>query len=250
MPYHIDLRNYGLDGRPGMGGSIPGFPIWLNDGPDAFVLTTAERRQALAGVSWFLEFAKDGLPLTASGYLKPVDVGALAAVLPEAGRWHGKKNREDLTPAVAEFRQAMHELGLIRKFKGRLILTPAGRQCRGHPEMVWEHVTHRVIPPQGTIRHDVTMLCLIHTVAGQYRDLELVANQLTTMGWTVGRGLPVEPSDLWGCIGGVDAIIDNMYLANHPGWWRDSTVPKTARAFSYRALSVSRTLVMNRLPKA
>jgi len=41
-----------------------------------------------------LERRDVGLPLTAAGYLKPVDVEGLAAVLPTIGDWIGKPDGE------------------------------------------------------------------------------------------------------------------------------------------------------------
>ncbi|ROP65607.1 hypothetical protein [Curtobacterium sp. ZW137] len=47
-----------------------------------------DRRAALTAHRWFLERASgDGMPLTAAGYLKPVDVRAAAAVLPAMHGW-------------------------------------------------------------------------------------------------------------------------------------------------------------------
>lgn len=245
MAFRINLHSHNL-ATGSDGPSLPGFPIWIDNNPEDFALTVSDKRDALAGVLWFLSHAKEGLNLTAAGYLKPADVEALAAVLPEAGRWLGKRNREDLTPPVAEFRQAMHGFGLIRKSKGRLVLTPAGRYFRDDPDALWQVLVEKITPEPGTFAHDFVMLVLIHTLDGHRWDIATVCDQLTGMGWSHSKtGLPVQPQDLWFCKSQVDAVLDNMIPPGLSWWHHDVAMPIAARAFAYEALVADRASVLS-----
>lgn len=90
---------------------------------------TIDHATALAAYRWILEHAVgDGLPLTSSGYLKPADVQALAAVMPTMHGWIHKMAREVDVHPVLYFRECLKAIGLLRKYKGSLRLTKAGRE--------------------------------------------------------------------------------------------------------------------------
>lgn len=83
---------------------------------------------ALVAYRYLLERAGgDGLPLTAAGYLKPVDVQALAAAMPTMRDWIHKMAREIDAHPVLHFREYVKSIGLLRKYKGSLRLTRLGR---------------------------------------------------------------------------------------------------------------------------
>ena len=83
---------------------------------------------------------EDGAELTGAGYLKPDVVVRLGAETGIGEWWIGKVNREDHTPPIRQLRSAAQGLGLVRKHKGRLVLTPAGRRVRGNPASLWAHL--------------------------------------------------------------------------------------------------------------
>lgn len=41
---------------------------------------------------WFLDRATDGIPLTAAGYLKPIDVETASKVVPAVGDWIARRS--------------------------------------------------------------------------------------------------------------------------------------------------------------
>jgi hypothetical protein len=71
---------------------------------------------------------RDGLQLTADGYLKPAVVSQAGRELGWEYRWHGAANRESQTLPVLQLRQQLQAWKLLRKSKGRLVLTPSGRK--------------------------------------------------------------------------------------------------------------------------
>ena len=101
--------------------------------------------RALAPVTWFLDRAAQGdIPLTAAGYLRPTDVEVAARMLPAMRRWIGKANRESDSVPLLVFREALQSVGLLRKRKGVLRLTRAGRRAQSAPEELWNHLADRL----------------------------------------------------------------------------------------------------------
>lgn len=85
---------------------------------------------------WLLDrVVGDGLPLTAAGYLRPVDVRAAFDDWGLEDEWIGTGNREHTVP-VWEVREGALALRLVRRCKGRLLLTPLGAQARQDPEVL------------------------------------------------------------------------------------------------------------------
>ena len=73
----------------------------------------------------------DGLALTKAGHLRPLDVTALMTNLGWDSWWIGKNNREELTAPAGMLRRAAIQVKLVRKYKGTLRLTRAGRSLAG-----------------------------------------------------------------------------------------------------------------------
>lgn len=145
----------------------------------------------LAAYQWFLDRAVDGgIPLTAAGYLKPADVEAAALVVPGAASWIGKKNREDLTAPVLGFRQSLQAVGLLRKHRGRLLLTKAGAKAQQDPELLWMHLRDRLIPAEEGFDRDATLLLLAYAAdaAGEEMPTAAVATALEELGWRAEGG--------------------------------------------------------------
>ncbi len=78
----------------------------------------------------------DGLALTAAGWLPPAVVHEAMTELGWARHWIGKANREDQTLPVLLLRESAQQLGLIRKIKGRLVLTSAAKRLGMTPGVV------------------------------------------------------------------------------------------------------------------
>jgi hypothetical protein len=99
--------------------------------------------------TWFLDRAgAEGIKLTSAGYLPPADVEALAAELNLADEWIGKLNREAQTLPILDFRESVMRLGLLRKYRGALLATPAARKLRDNPAALWWHIAEHLPPPK------------------------------------------------------------------------------------------------------
>jgi len=151
--------------------------------------TAAVRRYA-----WLLDrIGDDGITLTAAGYLPPVHVSAAMAELGLDQEWIGKGNREDLTMPVLQLRESARWLGLVRKQRGRLLLTAAARRVRQDPVALWWHIAGRL--PEGSdasIEHHAGVLYLLGIAADRDTSTAsfraVVADVLTASGWHVDGG--------------------------------------------------------------
>lgn len=183
---------------------------------------------------WFLERAADGgIQLTASGYLKPADVTAAAALLPTMHGWIGKANRENDTFPVLDFRKALQTAGLLRKHKGSLLLTRAGHDAHAAWQTLWNHLADRLVPNRDGFDTDATLLLLLYTAtsAGSEPPLGMIADALNHLGWQSSDRTPITASDLYR-LPALD-VLRNVSTA-HPSagtWWRiDDGVAELARA--------------------
>ncbi|MEO6997547.1 MAG: plasmid pRiA4b ORF-3 family protein [Terracoccus sp.] len=107
----------------------------------------------------------DGISLTSAGYLPPRAVEQIFATLDLSSEWIGKGNREDLTPPVADLREAVRSLGLIRRVKGRLVPTALGRKLADDPERLLAQVAQR-LPLETDAFGRLTSLVLLLAVGG------------------------------------------------------------------------------------
>jgi hypothetical protein len=164
--------------------------------------TVDERAAALHPILWFLDHVgPTGLTITAAGYLRPEDVTAAARVIPAAADWIGARNREVQTTPVLEFRQMLQSTGLLRKAKGRLLLTKAGQKANGDPAALWRHLAQRLpIGKPNTFEGCSELLLLLHIASAPNADPPYVAiaTAMTELGWRRGNGEPVsEHQVMW-----------------------------------------------------
>ena len=102
--------------------------------------------------AWLLDRAGDErIRLTAAGYLPPAHVEAAATELGLLEDWIGKGNRESQTLPVLHLRETATKMGLLRKHRGMLLLTAAGRRLRTDPVSLWWHLAERM-PPRSADR--------------------------------------------------------------------------------------------------
>ncbi|MDQ6838290.1 MAG: plasmid pRiA4b ORF-3 family protein [Actinomycetota bacterium] len=180
----------------------------------------------------------EGIPLTSAGWMRPAAVKSIYQALRLEESWIGKGNREDLTPPVAELRQQVVAAGLLRKYRGRLVLTRLGRQVDGDASAIWEALAARLIP-----RGDVpfvracTALLLLHVAAGWPAGgatLDDVARLLTRAGWATRDGYPVNAGRVADAVNTVHDHLARLEGRERPTPWGQST--PTQRAMARAAL--------------
>lgn len=164
--------------------------------------TEDEWRAALRAYQWFLDRAMDdGIPLTAAGYPTPADVVTVAPLVPTVADWlrYGKNNRESGLGPLLDFRESLQKLGLLRKSKGRLLLTKAGRDAQKDVVKLRRHLVERlarVDDDRWTQQSTLLVLLYAATSAGDPLPLDSVAAALREFGWQDGHG-PVQAHHLY-----------------------------------------------------
>lgn len=180
-------------------------PTARADVPDETVLLSH-----LTAHRWFLQRALDGgLPLTGAGYLRPAQVEAAAQVIPSCSHWLGKANREDLTAPVREMRAALQRMKLLRKHRGSLVLTPAGRRAAADPAVLWEHLRlHLVAGDRDAFEVQAALLALLYVASEPHgRHEHRLAQALTWLGWRERGTHPVSPEAAARALGDVVRVL-------------------------------------------
>lgn len=159
-----------------------------------------EMLAALRAYVWFLDRAKDGcIELTSAGYLKPVDVEAASLVVPAMGDWIGKNNRESLAAPLLDFRQSLQSIGLLRRYKGSLLLTRAGASAQRDPRRLWDLLAGKLVPEGDGFEADATLLLLAYAAssAGAEIPLKPITEALAHLGWQHRDGQPLRDYELY-----------------------------------------------------
>lgn len=191
----IDRLAYGPDAQ-----NIDARVLALLDKPT--IPREPELTESLVAFQWLLDrAAMEGIQLTAAGYMKPADVRALAAVLPTSDRWSLTAAREIDAHPVQNFREAVQSVGLLRKYKGALLLTKAGAAARHSTLALWEAMSARLLPKPGheDFERVATRVLLLYaaTCPRSEPPFQLAADALTYLGWRTHGTSPVERHALY-----------------------------------------------------
>ncbi|MDE3719941.1 plasmid pRiA4b ORF-3 family protein [Nocardiopsis sp. N85] len=195
-------------------------------------------RRMVAPYAWLLDRAgTEGLPLTQAGYLKPADVEAAADVLGLRGDWIGKLNREDQTAPVRVFRETAQRMKLLRRYRGRLMRTPAGRKTGGDPVALWTHLAERMPADEGRAAYSHGGLLSLLALAGGDGDvLATTGRALTALGWrdhsATDRAL--SPGAVFGLCGDSHSVL--TFLGALTGRGMDARPTPEGRLFARAAL--------------
>ena len=202
-------------------------------------LSDEEWATALRPYQWFLDGAgAAGLALTKSGYLKPDTVEEAMLVVPTAASWIGTGNREHLVAPILIFRQSLQSLGLLRKSKDRLLLTPAGRSARTDPTFLRRHLAVRLaVPAKDEWTTQANLFTLLYAATSGNEELPLTpaAQALTQLGWAT-QGGSLESYDLMRlpAVTMVRIVTDGP---DHLSGWREIRVSLAAAALARAALT-------------
>ncbi len=172
----------------------PQFAALLTGTPAPQTPEASRIAAATGAVRWFLDRARGGgIPLTAAGYLRPDDVEAASLVLPTMRDWIGKNNREVFAAPLLEFRTWLQAAGLLRKYRGRLLLTRLGAAAQRDPVALWDALVVKLVPT-GAFAREATLVTLAHVAAGRWRAVpyDQIASTLGALGWRHSDGSPLD----------------------------------------------------------
>lgn len=168
----------------------------MPDEPTAVDGDTAARM--VRPYTWLLDRVGDkGITLTAAGYLPPAHVEAAVAELGLADEWIGEHNRENQTLPVLALRESARTAGLVRKYRGKLLLTARARKLRADPVGLWWHLAEQLpTTSPDACENQAGLLLLIGVAAGLTEDLDgAVARTLHALGWVRGDDTPLTSRD-------------------------------------------------------
>ncbi len=172
--------------------------------------------------SWLLDRIGDaGIKLTAAGYLPPAEVAAAVAELGLGQEWIGAGNRESQTLPVLDLREAAQRSGLLRKYSGRLQLTPLGRAARVDPVALWWRLAESMPATRDDCERQAGLLLLLLVAADQAADWdEITARVLSAIGWHTGYGEPLTSSAAFHAAWGTHAVLRRIgAFAQDAGIW-------------------------------
>lgn len=175
--------------------------------------------------AWLLDrVGADGIKLTGAGYLPPTEVEAAVAELGLAREWIGKGNREIQTLPVLELRESAQKLGLLRKYRGRLIRTPRGREVCADPVALWWQLAERM-PLESTAAYEVQagLTSLIALAAGITDVDAAVADILQAIGWVSEDDDPVDVHMAYSAMRPTDAVLRRIGCFTEGERYRRST---------------------------
>lgn len=189
--------------------------------------TAEERARAVRPIMWFLHHVGiKGLTLTSAGYLRPADVSALAAELPTMRDWIGLRNREIQSFPVLQFREAVQAVGLVRKNRGRLVLTKAGAAVLAQPDRAWRHLLDRL--PTGSEKsmdRPSGWLYLASMAAGHTSPYNAIADAMTSLGWREDNRLPVSHYAARDAVASCACIMGNLSAGSSGLFEKDRVDP-------------------------
>lgn len=199
-----------------------------------------EMTTALRPITWFLDRASgSGIALTDAGYLKPPDVEAICSILPTMTGWIGKNNRESRAHPLQEFRGSLQRMGLLRKYKGKLLTTRAGVKVRNDPGALWDYLAARLIPAvKGDFAEQSALLIVAHVASSPNEkvDFDSIARALSQLGWRPADRARLRGYDLYRVEGSPLPLLLNVGAATKRSTFREPVHPAAAGLAHYALL--------------
>lgn len=155
----------------------------------------------------------DGMTLTSAGFLKPVDVEAICAILPTMADWIGKNNRENHAHPLQDFRAWLQAAGLLRKHKGKLLTTRAGLKLHDNTGALWDYLASRLIPTgKGDFAELSALLIVAHVASSPNKEVpfDTIARILGDLGWQGGDRERLHGYDLYFVEGSPLPLLNNV----------------------------------------
>ena len=201
---------------------------------------TATAARMVRPYSWLLERVGDhGIKLTDAGRLPPAQVAAVIGALGLAAEGMTHVSRENQAPPVLRLRETAQATGLVRKDRGRLVLTTRGAALRHDPPALWWHLAGQMPLCSAAVSEAQPGMILLACVAARFTDtLDItIARMLTAMGWTNSDGSPLTGAEAAAATCGTHAVLRRLgVLPRRPLDGVSSGPPPEGVAFSRAAL--------------
>ncbi|MFB8385690.1 plasmid pRiA4b ORF-3 family protein [Microbacterium sp. NPDC055910] len=223
VPYRVELRAH-LE-RAGVFDEAP---------PDAESMD-----RMMAPFRWLIEsVGGDGLVLTKAGWMPPATVLDGMTRLGWRDEWIGEANREDMTWPMRHFRAAAQRMGIVRVYKGRLMLGAEAKKALTQPELTWRLVTSRLLRGLDDAERDASTLWLLtiadgtHSVPGA--ALAAIGFGLEAIGWRPRDADEFTARTIDALTARVNHVLEDV--GAYTGQRRRSGLTDDGRAFARAAL--------------
>ncbi|QGS26426.1 Uncharacterised protein [Gordonia bronchialis] len=113
-------------------------------------------------------------------------VPAACAVVPELNDWIGARTRENDCYPLLLFRESLQKLGLLRKYKGRLLRTKRGTALADDPDKLLDYLAQKIMHTEtGIFESECDLLTLFLTASCDDGTLPrpLIADLLNALDW-------------------------------------------------------------------
>lgn len=189
---------------------------------------------AVVPYTWLLDhLAGDGVQLTQVGHLPPTSVEEASQILSLNETWVGKLDREEQTCPVQLLRRSAQAMRLVRRYRGRLVLTPAGRRLRSDPASVWAHVVERLpFGAESSLEEFAEILFLLSMAAGEPEPERRTAQILEIAGVDGPNG--VQVSDVLLLVSNTHGLL--RLMGAWPGRWGQGEVAPAGTTIARAAL--------------
>jgi hypothetical protein len=163
--------------------------------------------------AWLLDrVGPAGIALTGAGYLPPVHVAAAVTELDLDAEWPGAGNRESQLVPLLDLRQSATRMGLLRKHRGRLLVTSRGQAVAADPVALWWHLAERMpvrSTDPGERQAGLLLLVAVATRSADELD-ETVARFLRDIGWSTSDGTPLSSGLAGQAAGDTTAVLRHL----------------------------------------
>lgn len=201
---------------------------------------TATAARMVRPYSWLLEWVgDDGIKLTDAGHLPPAEVATVIGALDLAGDGIPHVSRENQAPPVLRLRESAQATGLVRKDRGRLMLTARGAALRHDPPALWWHLAGQMPLRSAAVSEVQPGMILLACVAARFTDtLDItIARMLTAMGWMNDDGSPLTGAEAAAATRGTHAVLRRLgVLPRRPHGGHAPWPPPEGVAFTRAAL--------------
>ncbi|MEE2035264.1 plasmid pRiA4b ORF-3 family protein [Rhodococcus chondri] len=180
---------------------------------DERVELPARDAEGMTLLAWLLRrTGADGVPLTSSGYLSPAVVAEAREVLGPRYAWAGKSTRELDNPTVLAIRELAQDLGLVRKYRGKLVCTKRAAGPRSDPDALVDYIAARLPLGADEFEREAGLMMLLSVAADADGEEQRRAmlEAATALGWRMGDGEPLTAKDAVAAAGSNRRILHHL----------------------------------------
>lgn len=169
--------------------------------------------RALEHYLWILQRSLNpGIDLTAAGYLKPSEVTLWDNRLPALKEWPFRGTIEVHIQPLMWLHRKLKDMGIVRKYKNRLLPSAVGKKCATDPQLLWKIFSETLIPRRNDFAEFATVLILLHiaTTDRETVDIPAIVKVLNALGFATEHGEDIHEYHVYPVHNELFAFLDNI----------------------------------------